>query len=182
MTLPIIVIFVSLVITAFGSGISAGLSDLEKFSPYYKENNQDTSILKENIKTRLNNLKKSGICILLADDDNPAEVMDRIPENFPYIIIYPSQTDAEVERLVSYGESMWEGWCEYHKGREVLKWDDIKPKSKEDECRWAAEKYSLDRDYEGNFSEHRTIINKWEAMLEPEKPKQVKLSLGFLPE
>ena len=74
-------------------------------------------------KKRLEVLLSKGMCILYASTDNPTEVMDRIPINFPYIIIYPNKSDIELEQVTAYGESLWTGWCEYYSGREVPKWD-----------------------------------------------------------
>ena len=143
-----------------------GLSGLEKFSSDYKETTQ--GIDTQNIKNRLKKLKKSGLCILIADDDNPTEVMDRIPENFPYIIIYPSQTDEEDELIVSYGESMWEGWCEYYRGRDIPKWNDINPDK------------SVSSFITGNKN---SIVSKWDEVLAYEAPtERAVLRMGFMPE
>jgi len=94
---------------------------------------------KLSIDWRLSLLRNAGLCVLMVDDDNPTEVMDKIPENFPYIIIYPSQSDSEKDAIVSYGEAMWKGWVDYYGTRKIPKWDDIKPF----EPRWESERIAI---------------------------------------
>ena len=151
---------------------------------------------KLSIDWRLSLLRNAGLCVLMVDDENPTEVMDKIPENFPYIIIYPSQSDSEKDAIVSYGEAMWKGWIDYYGTRKIPKWDDIKPF----EPRWESERiaianrallndpdacngecsnvtmhgYCVNKDYSGNCSYkgrslgggRRCLVDKWAPVME----------------
>jgi hypothetical protein len=183
----------------FHRNSGGGLSGLEEFSPYY----ESSKSMESDINKRIKLLEKRGMCVLFADKDNPPEVMDRIPLNFPYIIIFDTQSNSERSRLISYGESMWDGWCEYYNGRKVPVWDDIKPKPEDDGYRWQAERemangYNLDADYSGNSitlpfvrGSKNSVVDKWGPALDstrnssdvnkPEQPR-TKLNMGFMVE
>lgn len=161
-------------------------SELDEWSEYI-----DKELKKIDYREVFNKLASDGMCILVADKDNQYDIIEKTPNNFPYVIIYPNETDSEYIELALYAESLWEGFVEHYSGRVVPKWKDIRPKEISSDSSFiygnvnrllgSGHSYSLEDDYRGK----RTIIDKWGSVFDDGslKPKSnVRLNMGFMPE
>lgn len=140
-------------------------SELDEWSDYI-----DSELKKIDYKEIFNKLASNGMCILVADKNNPYDIIEYAPTDFPYVIIYPNETDSDYIELALFAESLWEGFTEHYSDRPVPKWEGIRPKE-----------LSTNNSFKG----HRSIIDKWGAVFDDGslKPKRTtQLRMGFMPE